>query len=192
MIRVGNSARRYGAVAIALHWLMALLLVTLIVLGLYMTALPDVDFDSRKIWLIIYHKELGMLALILVALRLPWRLANMLPALVGTLPDWQKVIARFVHLCFYALMFALPLTGWLMSSASGIPVFVGPFTLPDLVGHNDSLFHTFIQIHKWLSYALIALFCAHSGAALRHHLLLKDATLKKMLPGAEAARWRAP
>ena len=192
MIRVLNSEQRYGAVSMTLHWLMALVLVVLIVMGLYMVAMPDVGFNSRKIWLILAHKEIGVLALFLAALRLPWRLGNALPHLVATIPDWQKVIARFVHLCFYALMFALPLTGWLMSSASGISVSVlGWFKLPDLVPHNDSLFRTYIQLHKWLSYALIAFLFAHSGAALRHHFLLKDATLKKMASGSEAASRRA-
>ncbi len=97
MIRVSNSPIQYGAVAVALHWLMVLILIGLIALGLYMVALPDVGFDARKVWLILYHKELGVLALMIAALRLAWRLANALPRLVETLPDWQKVTARFEH-----------------------------------------------------------------------------------------------
>lgn len=167
-----------------LHWLMALLLITLVVLGLYMAGLPDVGFDTRKIRLTLYHKELGLLALMLVGSRLLWRFGSALPSLVESLPDWQKVLARFVHLCFYGLMFALPLTGWLMSSAAAIPVSaLGLFTLPDLVPHNDRLFQTFIEVHKWLGYALIACLLAHIAAALRHHFVLKDDTLRKMLPG---------
>jgi cytochrome b561 len=84
-------------------------------------------------------------------------------------------------------MFALPISGWLMSSAAGIPAsFFGLFDLPDLISRNESLFRTFIQIHKWLGYALIALIGVHAGAALRHHFLLRDETLKKMLPGMGA------
>lgn len=180
-----NTERRYGAVAIALHWLMAALLVGLVALGIYMTGLPDAGFDTKKITLILYHKEFGILALVLVALRLGWRFSNPLPRLVESLPEWQKVTARFVHLSFYALMFALPITGWVMSSAAGIPVsFLGSFDLPDLVSHNDHLFRVFIAIHKWLGYALIAFMFIHVGAALRHHFMLKDDTLRKMLPGA--------
>ncbi len=89
-------------------------------------------------------------------------------------------------------MFALPITGLLMSSASGIPVsFLDWFTLPDLVAHNDHLFRTFIQVHKWLGYALICFLLVHSGAALRHHFSLKDETLKKMWPGADATLARS-
>jgi len=184
MTTLQNSELRYGVVAVALHWLMAVLLIGLVLLGLYMVSLPDAGFDKKKITLILYHKELGILALILAASRLLWRMSNALPRLVEALPDWQKVVARFVHLCFYGLMFALPMTGWLMSSAAGIPVsFVRLFTLPDLMSHNDHLFRTFIEIHKWLGYALIVCMLAHIGAALRHHFLFKDETLKKMLPG---------
>ena len=189
MTQLQNSGRRYGMVAIALHWLMALLLSALVVLGLYMTSLPEVGFNTWKIRLILYHKQLGILALTLAALRLSWRVGNVLPALVETLPDWQKVAARFVHLCFYALMLALPVTGWLMSSATGIPVSVlGLFMLPDLVPYDDSLFRTLIDVHRYLGYALIVCMAVHIGAALRHHLLLRDSTLKKMLPVANATR----
>jgi cytochrome b561 len=87
-------------------------------------------------------------------------------------------------LCFYGLMFALPLTGWLMSSAAGFPVsLLGLVTMPDLIPHNDRLFQTFIEVHKLLGYALIACMVAHIGAALRHHFVLKDTTMRKMLPG---------
>jgi cytochrome b561 len=182
-----NTEQGYGAVAIMLHWAMALLLIAAIALGLYMARLPDVGFDKAKITLILYHKQIGMLAFVIAALRLAWRVGNVLPRLVEKLPDWQKVAARFVHLCFYGVMFALPVTGWLMSSAAGIPVsFFGWFELPDLVSYSDSLFRTLIEIHKWLGYALVVLILIHAGAALRHHFVLKDETLKKMLPGVRA------
>jgi cytochrome b561 len=185
MTQLTNTGQRYGTVAMALHWLMALLLVGLVVLGLYMTSLPDVGFDRKKIELVLWHKELGIAALVLVALRLGWRMRNPLPRLVAGIPDWQKVAARFVHLSFYALMFALPLTGWMMSSATRIPVsFFGLFDLPDFVPYDERLFRTLIEVHKWLGYALIGCFCVHAGAAIRHHWISRDDTLRKMLPGA--------
>jgi cytochrome b561 len=181
--RAQGAPQRYDAVAIALHWLMAIVLAALVVFGLYMVSLPDVGFDTRKILLILYHKQLGMLALVLVLLRVGWRAAHALPALVETLPEWQKVTARVVHLCLYALMLALPVTGWLMSSAAGFPVsFLGLFDLPDLVSQNDYLFRAFAGVHKWLSYALIAMTAMHAAAALTHHFMFRDDTLKKMLP----------
>jgi cytochrome b561 len=166
---------------------MAIVLIPLVVLGLYMVSLPDAGFDTRKITLILYHKELGILALTLAVLRLAWRVGHVLPALVETLPEWQKVTARFVHLCFYGLMFALPVTGWLMSSAAGFPVsFLGLFDLPDFVSPNEYLFREFVRAHKWLGYALIGLTLVHVGAALGHHFLAKDDTLRKMLPRANS------
>lgn len=183
MTPIENTEERYGAVAIVLHWLMALLMIALTALGLYMAALPDAGFNTKKITLILYHKEFGLLALALFVLRLTWRITQVLPKLAGHLPEWQMIAARFVHLCFYGLMFALPVTGWLMSSAAGIPVsFLGLFALPDLIPHNDDLFAAFIGIHKWLGYALVLLIAVHMGAALRHHFVVKDDTLRKMLP----------
>jgi len=161
---------------------MAILLITLVVIGLYMASLPDVGFDTRKIVLILYHKQLGMFALALALLRLGWRVGHALPALVDTLPEWQKVAARLVHLCLYALMFALPVTGWLMSSAAGFSVSVlSLFDLPDLVPKDDRLYEVFAQAHKWLAYSLITLTLVHAGAALTHHFMDRDETLKKML-----------
>ncbi|MFM0342192.1 cytochrome b [Paraburkholderia fungorum] len=183
MTSIGNTEDHFGAVAILLHWSMAFLIIGLAALGLYMVTLPDVGFNTKKIMLILFHKEFGLLVLVLLAMRLAWRLTHVLPQLVVNLPDWQKIAARFVHLCFYALMFALPITGWLMSSAAGIPVsFFGLFTLPDFLPHDDYLFQRLISIHKWLGYMLILFISVHVGAALMHHFILKDDTLRRMLP----------
>lgn len=183
MMPIENTEDRYGAIAILLHWSMAILVIGLAVLGLYMVTLPDVGFNTRKIELILYHKEIGVAVLVLLAVRLAWRLTQTLPQLVAHLPEWQKVAARFVHLTFYALMFALPVTGCLMSSAAGIPVsFFGLFVLPDFIARDDYLFQRFIVVHKWLGYVLIFFIFIHVGAALRHHFIFKDDTLRKMLP----------
>jgi cytochrome b561 len=187
MVPIANTQDRYGTAAVILHWLMAVLLTGLAVLGLYMVRLPDVGFDTKKITLILYHKDFGMLALALAALRLAWRVGNALPRLVEHLPEWQIVVARFVHLSFYALMFALPVSGWLMSSAGGFPVsFLGLFYLPDLIGRDEYLFEVFIAVHRWLGYGLVALIGLHAGAALTHHFIFKDDTLRKMLPAVPA------
>lgn len=183
MIPLANTGRRYGLVAMVLHWAMAVLIVGLLAVGLYMVQLPDMGFDKTKITLIVYHKEFGILALMLFALRLAWRFGNVLPRLVDGLPEWQKVAARFVHLCFYFLMVAVPMTGWLMSSAAGFTVpFFGVFDLPDLVDYNDAHFRMLAEIHKWLAYALIPFIAVHAGAALMHHVIDRDETLRKMLP----------
>ncbi len=183
MTPLDNSELRYGAIAILLHWSMALLVIGLAALGLYMVTLPDVGFSTKKITLVLYHKEFGVLALVLLAIRLVWRVSHILPRLVENLPAWQKIAARFVHLCFYALLFALPLSGWLMSSAAGIPVsFFGWFMLPDFVHRDDDLLQRYMTIHQWLGYVLILCIFVHAGAALRHQFVFKDDTLRRMLP----------
>jgi len=161
----------------------AALLLVLIAMGLYMVQLPDVGFDTNKITLILVHKALGMLALAIAALRLGWRLANVLPRFVDGLPDWQQVAARFVHLMFYALLFAVPVTGWLMSSAGGYPVpFFSFFDVPDLIGTNEWLFQVLIEVHRWLAWLLLFFLVLHAAAALRHHFALRDDTLQRILP----------
>jgi cytochrome b561 len=183
MAPVENREDRYGAIALLLHWSMALLVIGLAALGLYMVTLADVGFSTKKISLVLFHKEFGVLALLLLATRLAWRITQTLPRLVENLPDWQKITARFVHLAFYGLLIALPMTGWIMSSAAGIPVsFFGLFMLPDFVYRNDELFQLYMAIHKWLGYMLILFVFVHVGAALMHHFVFKDDTLRKMLP----------
>jgi cytochrome b561 len=183
-----NTHERYGAVAIALHWVMALMLVVLIGMGLYMVGLPDAGFDKVKITLILYHKELGLAALLVATVRLAWRMSNQLPALVDTLPYWQKVTARLVHLSFYGLLFALPMSGLLMSSAAAIPVSAfGVVDVPDLVAPSDDLFHRMIEVHRWLGYGLLVLIGVHAGAALTHHFLKRDDTLRKIVSPRSAS-----
>ena len=181
---LGNGPQRYGFVAIVLHWGMALLLLVLVVMGVYMVRMPDAGFNQVKITLILVHKALGLIALAAVLLRLGWRVGNILPELVAGLPLWQQVAARFVHLALYALMLALPLTGWWMSSAGGYPVtFFGWFDLPDIGPYNEYWFRLSIVIHRWLAWALIAVVALHAAAALRHHWVQRDDTLRRMLPG---------
>jgi cytochrome b561 len=179
-----NTPQRYGWIAIALHWAMAALLVGLLGLGIFMVGLPEIGYDREKITLILVHKALGMIALAAAVARLSWRLTNALPRFVAGLPPWQEVSALFVHLWLYALMFAVPLTGWLMSSAGGYPTPIFAWLdAPDLIGRNEHLFRTLIDVHRWLAYAFAGLVVLHTAAALRHHLVRKDHTLRRMLPG---------
>lgn len=177
LMQITNSKDTYGIVSIVLHWLMALLLVGLLILGLYMVKLP---ISLEKLKLYGWHKEYGILALMLVVVRLVWRLANSTPHL--SLPLWEILAARIVHWSFYGFMIALPITGWLISSAAGLPVsFFGLFVLPDLVSPNHDLMNLFEEIHEWLGYGLIATFLLHTSAALKHHFINKDDILRRML-----------
>jgi cytochrome b561 len=104
MTSIENTEDHYGVIAILFHWSMALIVIGLAALGLYMVTLPDVGFNTKKIMLILYHKEFGLLVLVLLATRLAWRVTQILPQLVAHLPDWQQIAARFVHLSFCAVV----------------------------------------------------------------------------------------
>jgi cytochrome b561 len=175
-----NTTQRYGIIAQLFHWIMALLLIGLLVIGLYMVGLP---IGLKKLKLYGLHKEFGILILMLVMLRLLWRATNINPPLPISMPSWQKFAAISVHILFYILMFSLPITGWMLTSASGLPVsFFGLFVLPDLVLPNEHLRAILVEVHHWLAYGLIAALCGHVGAALQHHFIDKDDIFRRMLP----------
>lgn len=179
-MQLKNSANRYGMVAVILHWLMAVLIIGLIVLGLYMVRLP---VSLQQVKFFGWHKEYGLLALLLVMLRLAWRFGNVVPVLPAHIAYLQRLAAHAAHYALYFLMFAMPLTGWMLTSATGFPVsFFGWFVLPDLVAPDENLRHLLTVTHEWLGYALIAVICAHASAALQHHFYHKDDILRRMLP----------
>jgi len=120
------------------------------------------------------------LVLFLAIFRLVWRLGNQLPELA--LPLLEKIAARSMHWAMYGFMFAMPITGWLISSSAGITVsFFGLFSMPNLVAPDPQNLDLFKWIHEWLAYALIAAIGLHTAAALKHHFIDKDDILKRML-----------
>ncbi|MDN3919652.1 cytochrome b [Roseateles violae] len=170
---------RYGAVAIALHWLLALAIVGAFGVGLYMSGLP---FSPARLKLYNWHKWAGVTILALSALRLLWRLTHRPPADVA-MPAWQARAAHWTHGGLYLLFFAVPLAGWAYSSAAGFPiVWFGLLPLPDFVAPDKALAETLKQVHKLLAYGLALLVLAHLGAALKHHFIDRDGLLLRMLP----------
>jgi cytochrome b561 len=175
-----NTENRYGLIAITLHWVMAVIVIGLICLGLYMVRLP---ISLEKLKLFGWHKEYGILVLMLVLLRFCWRFWSIQPKLPPYIARLQQFAAHAVHYLLYALMIAMPLTGWMTSSAAGLQVsFFGLFLMPDLVAPDENLRILLASIHEWLGYALIAVICMHAGAALQHHFYHKDDILRRMLP----------
>lgn len=175
---IKNTEDRFGIVTILFHWIMAILLIGLVSVGLYMSDLP---IGVQKLKLYGLHKEFGILALMLVMLRVVWRIQNMNPSL-SSLPWFERTAARIVHWAFYGFMFALPISGWLMTSAANLPPsFFGLFLLPALVPPNQEQMHLFQQIHEYLAYGLIVTFCLHVLAALKHHFIDKDNILRRIL-----------
>jgi cytochrome b561 len=176
---------RYNYVAIALHWVVALLILFQLYLGLTMMDLPRADRFSA----VLLHKSLGATILTLAALRLLWRLFNPPPPLPANTPGWQKGVAHATHWLLYATFFVVPLSGWTMSSAEGRPVSVfGLFALPDLVAKNKPLGEQLGAVHELAAYALLGLIVIHIGAALFHFIVKRDEVLARMLP---FAKWPA-
>lgn len=174
-----SSRPHYSFAARSAHWLMAALIVATFSLGLYMVDLP---LSPQKLKLISYHKWLGVAVLALVLWRMYVRVTRPVPPpLAG--PAWQRMLASATHALLYALMIAVPMSGWLMSSAKGFQVvFLGVVPLPDLVGKNEALGDLLATAHVVLNYTLLSLVGLHVAAAVKHHLVDRDATLARMIP----------
>lgn len=179
------SAKRYSATAIALHWLLAMALIGICAFGLYMTDLP---FSPARLKYFNWHKWAGMTILLLSALRLVWRITHRPPelpeAITRTMPGWQRMAHHGTHHLVYVLFFAIPLVGWMYSSAAGFPIVLfGQLPLPDLVSKSPDLAEALKPWHGYLAYALAALVSMHIAAVVKHQLIDRDGLLSRMIPG---------
>lgn len=175
-----EPSTRYTFPAIALHWLMAMLLIVLFAVGLYMHELP---LSPWKLTIYSWHKWAGVTAFLLVLVRLAWRFAHRPPALPVTMSPSMRVAAHVGHGVLYLLMIAIPLSGWLMSSAKGFQtVYFGVLPLPDRLAKNKELGDLLKEVHEALNWMLLLVVVGHVGAALKHHLIDKDDVLTRMLP----------
>ncbi|WP_448136329.1 cytochrome b [Stenotrophomonas rhizophila] len=181
-----NTATRWGGVSQTLHWVIALLILAMGILGLTMGEFPK---TPKYFWIYTLHKSVGITVLALVVARLGWRLYAGAPTPVPGTPTWQERIASATHWLLYVLMFALPLSGWLYDSASGLRPFrwFGLVDVPKLSGPDERTTQLSHAIHEWGFWLLIAVVLAHASAALYHHFYQRDATLARMLP----QRWLA-
>ena len=173
-----NSVPRYTTPAIVLHWLVALLIFVAFPLGLYMHELP---LSPDKLKLYSYHKWIGITILMLASLRVVWRLTHTPPPLPADMAVWQRRASQVVHGLLYALILAIPLSGWLMSSAKGFQtVWFGVLPLPDLIGKDKALGESLAELHEVLNFTLLALVVLHVGAALKHHFLERQPFMQRM------------
>jgi cytochrome b561 len=179
-MHIRNSADRYGAVAQFLHWLIVALLIVQVSTALLA---DDMPLGLAKLAMLARHKSFGMTILALALIRVLWRLANPAPPLPATLKPYERVLARVTHVLLYALLFAMPLSGWVMSAAHNYPVsWFHLFTWPSPVAPDKQLAENLEDVHETLAYVLAATVTLHIIAALKHHFVLKDDTLKRMLP----------
>jgi cytochrome b561 len=175
----------YSAVAICLHWLVFAFILTNWSLGLYMVELP---LSPQKLKLFSWHKWLGVTIFLIAILRVAWRIAHPAPPLPAAMPAWQRTAASLSHVLLYLLLFVIPLSGWLYSSAAGIPtVYLGWIQLPDLMQKDKHLAELLKIAHISLNGALFVLVCVHVAAALKHHFHDRNEILARMLPFLNSA-----
>ena len=176
-----NTPSRWGWVSQLLHWAIVALIITQYVLA---SIAEDLPLGLKKLAVLARHKSFGITILMLAIVRLGWRLASPAhPPLPNTLKPYERALARFTHVSLYVLLFAQPITGWIMSSARKFPVsWFHIFQLPDLVKPNKALYDAMVTTHGILALAIIVVVALHVLAALKHHFVLKDDTLRRMLP----------
>ena len=174
-----EAADRYGMPAIALHWVTALLIVCGFTLGVSMVDLP---LSRQKLQWYAWHKWIGITVFLLACARLLWRLGHPAPE-PPAMPAWQKRAAAWTQGALYLLIIAIPISGWLYSSATGVQVvYLGLVPLPDLLADDRKTAIVLRGVHLTLNFTLAALVCVHAAAALKHHFVDRDTVLARMLP----------
>lgn len=177
---LGNTQTAYGIVAQLLHWLVVAGITAQFI---WAWRIDEADSIRAEFALVNQHKSIGMTILGLVVLRLLWRAFNRPPPFPTSMSTWEKFAASTAHWLLYALILAMPLSGWIYTSAAGFGAeFFGLVDIPDLVDRGERLEAVFGEVHEWLAIGILALVSIHVLAALRHQWLLKDGLLKRMLP----------
>jgi cytochrome b561 len=194
----GNS--RYSAVAIFLHWTIALGIICMVPMGWWMTDhVTDPAYAASVFRTYQLHKSIGLTILVLSVIRLIWRLTHAFPPLPDHMPAWEKAAARLSHVLLYVVILVMPLTGWLYVSAGWNNQMNIPFEVPTLWfglfqwPHLPGLAHAAdatrgqvaglsIAVHAWLAWGAVALVAIHVAAALKHHFFDRDSVLASMLP----------
>lgn len=177
-----SPPKSYTKVAIAMHWLIALLIFLNLGIGIFMERFPK-SAPAHDV-VLFYHASIGSLIFMLAVFRLVWRITHRPPALPSSIPSWQQAIAHTLHWILYSLMLLVPLTGYLHRMAGGHPVsFFGMGFLPVLIGKNEPLRLLTDTLHVCLVWVLGVLVAGHLGAALKHLLVNRDGVVQRMLRG---------
>ncbi|MDB5987185.1 MAG: cytochrome [Nevskia sp.] len=175
-----EDAKDYGAVAKLAHWLVFALVAVQFAVAWTM---PEIGRDTRPEGLVAWHLSVGTLILLVVVLRLLWRLTHPAPPQLPTVPRWQRSLAGLVHFLLYAILLALPFLGWGNASSRGWDVALfGLIPLPTLFADGSRFGHALGDIHAACATVLLILVGLHCAAALYHQLIAKDRTLRRMLP----------
>lgn len=177
---LGNTDDAWGAVAKCFHWLFAIVIIGQLVLG---KLADDAKLSPLKLDLFVWHKSVGVTLLLLVVLRIVWRLSNAPPRAIDAGARWEHFAATASHTFLYLLMVAVPISGWWVSDTSRIPFKV--FWLvptPDLLSADKAASEVAEMVHGFLTKTLLLLIALHIAAALRHHFILRNNILRRMLP----------
>ena len=173
-----SHEHKYTVPAIALHWVMALLIIGLWISGTVIDELPK---GPLRITAISWHKWVGVTGMFLWALRITWRATHATPPLEKPMAPWLTTVMKLTHFALYALMIVVPVLGWLTSSAKGYTVnYFGLFELPDLVNQDKSLGHLLKELHESAAHAMMVLIGLHVAAAIKHQVIDKDNLMKRM------------
>jgi cytochrome b561 len=175
------TPEKYAGPAITLHWLIALLIICGFYIGWVMVHIHGIT--PTKLRLVSYHKWIGVTVFMLVLLRVLWRATHRPPPLPRQMPAWQRGLAHAVHGALYVLIVAIPVSGYLFSSAQGVQVvYLGVLPLPPLIGPDKALRAVLHTIHVYLNWALFWIVALHVLGALKHQLIDRDGLLARMLP----------
>ena len=176
-----NTTRSWGSLSKALHWIIVVLIINQWIIAERAAQLPPKSLAVLKaLW---WHKSFGITILVLAVIRLAWRWMNPVPDLTAETRPWERVLAKISHVLLYALIFAMPLTGWMMSSAKNYPVsWFKLFQFPDLVAPAEQTYHQMNDLHHALFNVLVGVALLHVAGALKHHFIDKNDVLKRMLP----------
>ncbi len=175
-----NTNQSYGIVSILLHWLMAILIIGLFVLGEYMV---DLDYYSKWYnaapW---WHKSIGMGVFALLLFRIIWVLSNIHPTPLGSYKSWEIKAAKVTHYLFYILLIVICISGYLISTAKGAVIeFFNLFAVPAVISFSKQQADTAGEVHEIAAYVMAFLFLLHVCATFKHHFFDKDTTLLRIL-----------
>ncbi|PZQ48243.1 MAG: cytochrome B [Micavibrio aeruginosavorus] len=174
---LANSENEYGIAAKSFHWLIAVLIIGLLPVGIGMGMLPNEPF---KFQIYALHKSFGLLVFFLGIGRIIWRFVSPPPEHLETHAHWETTLAGAAHFWLYVCIIGMPLSGWLMSNAGEFPVPFFGIQMPHLIGKDEALGDLFGDVHELLGYTLLLVLALHVAGAIKHHVLDKDETLKRM------------
>lgn len=179
---------RYSSVAIFLHWIIAALIIANIVIGI---AHEDMAQEARRFWMG-QHFAIGLAVLFLSVARLAWRFVNKAPPPLESQAKWERTLAWIIHRLFYVLMIVLPLLGWMAISSGDRPFAVSMWGLfevaPLPIARSEEAHGAYEELHEIFAFAMIGLIVLHVAGALKHHIMDKDVTIRRMMPFARIER----